>query len=815
MNRLPTLNFQEATNKRLEDIKSITGTETIGVVVPNYVGGGATGTGNVLINPVNHIQFQLTPDPVVVPAEGMMWWNENDKTVNVKTEKDTIIQVGQELVIRGTNKTGSTLTNGQVVYVDGAQGNRPTFALAKADAEATSTGTLGFVTSDILNDDTGYVTVVGLVRDIETGSFSAGDMLYLSGATAGAYTNVKPDSPIHLVTLGYVTTAAASPDGVVLARIINGPELDELHDVLITAVAEDDSLIWDSATSLWVNKSSLTTQFFDGSILETIDLVITSAAGTITASLQADGGGDLTCRFGNKWYNFDCTPSPATIALTPGTDTVPVLNTLYLTESGGTVTLNKSLTSWPSSGQYCPIGQLDVKSAAQVAVDGCLAQQNMTDHIIGTNNNGHLSHVNEKLRVLGTAYQEGVAPTLSVGGTSQFSNASGVVYQLHDQVFPALDMGSGDPCFIVNDFTTKYLRSTEFVADIDSDSTGTSLGKYFTIVIWATASKSGSGNSHLFCNLPSGSYNTSASSIADNAKYTNFSIPSDYRGTGFLIAAYTISETGGNWSIEATQDLRGEIPSIIAGGGLAVGQEFQDETFRVQDTADTTKEMEFECDGITTGTIRTLTVQDADGTIAYTSDLRKLHVVHCAQDTLWSPGLVGVSPNINTPWGYLVHPSATSSFVPSGQSMIDGVPTQATGNMLFGDGDPYASWSWGALRDDGVPIYNQLTLGITSSGLKIVGGFAQAHCRLRVQNNAQYDSIKLSIQRSDGNVITSIDVTPASSNTWEVHSTVAAVVTATNDQDLRIVLTATGATLADRDNFSYKFDVDWLSIEQW
>lgn len=57
-------------------------------------------------------------------------------------------------------------------------------------------------------------------------------------------------------------------------------------------------------------------------------------------------------------------------------------------------------------------------------------------------------------------------------------------------------------------------------------------------------------------------------------------------------------------------------------GGKAIGSPtVSDNTFRIQDNSDATKQIAFEVSGITTGTTRTLTVPNASGTIALTSDL--------------------------------------------------------------------------------------------------------------------------------------------------------------------------------------------------
>ena len=100
------------------------------------------------------------------------------------------------------SKTTGTILNGQVVYVDDAQGNRPTCALAKADNIATCQ-VLGVATQDILKNQAGLITVFGVVHDYNTSVFSQdGKTLYLSATTAGAITETAPSSPNYVVSLG-------------------------------------------------------------------------------------------------------------------------------------------------------------------------------------------------------------------------------------------------------------------------------------------------------------------------------------------------------------------------------------------------------------------------------------------------------------------------------------------------------------------------------------------------------------------------------------------------------------------------------------
>ena len=197
-------------------------------------------------------------------SEGLLHWNDDDKTLNLDTEvTGTSIQVGQESVIRCTNKTGVTITNGSVVYINGAQGQRPTIALADADLEATADAVIGIVTADIANNATGYVTNFGMVRDLDTSAYTVGDTIWLS-QTAGEFTNVRPAAPAHAIRLGYVTTVNATT-GVILLSVDTGSDLKNDHDVNLTGLANDDVLQYNSATTLWENTASPLLALADGS----------------------------------------------------------------------------------------------------------------------------------------------------------------------------------------------------------------------------------------------------------------------------------------------------------------------------------------------------------------------------------------------------------------------------------------------------------------------------------------------------------------------------------------------------------------------
>ena len=204
----------------------------------------------------NAIQFMLTPTGVT-PTEGLAYWNTDDGTLNVGMPGGNVnLQVGQEMLIRVKNESGVTINNGELVYVSGADGNNILVSKAKANAESTSAQTLAMATETILNNHHGYVTPFGMVRDLNTNSYTAGTVLYLSATTDGAFTNVKPTAPNHAVTIGYVVRQNATT-GIIFVNINNGWELEELHDVLVTGITHGNILSYSTGTQTWVNHNLL------------------------------------------------------------------------------------------------------------------------------------------------------------------------------------------------------------------------------------------------------------------------------------------------------------------------------------------------------------------------------------------------------------------------------------------------------------------------------------------------------------------------------------------------------------------------------
>jgi hypothetical protein len=208
------------------------------------------------ISSPDFVQFDTTA--TVTPAAGRLYFNDGEGGLSYMLKGGNVVQeVGQSQQVLVYNGTGATLNKGQVVYSNGAQGQRPTVALALATSDATSARTLGIVAESIANGAEGWVTSLGIIENIDTSAFTAGAQLYLSGSTAGGLTATKPVAPIHMVYVARCIKSNAS-SGRLFVTVQNGYELDELHDVSAVSPANNDGIFYNTSTSLWEKKSIVT-----------------------------------------------------------------------------------------------------------------------------------------------------------------------------------------------------------------------------------------------------------------------------------------------------------------------------------------------------------------------------------------------------------------------------------------------------------------------------------------------------------------------------------------------------------------------------
>lgn len=173
------------------------------------------------------INFDLDATPG--HAEGRMHWDDDSGTAELGMKGGTVnLQIGQEHLIRV--KADENIANGEVVYITGADGTNVTVAKAQANA-APQFRAVGMATEDIGNNQQGYITIAGIVRELDTSSFSDGDTLYLSGTVAGGVQNTLPDSDTYyIVVIGHVCRDN-NGEGEILVNMVHFPDTDHIFQL--------------------------------------------------------------------------------------------------------------------------------------------------------------------------------------------------------------------------------------------------------------------------------------------------------------------------------------------------------------------------------------------------------------------------------------------------------------------------------------------------------------------------------------------------------------------------------------------------------
>jgi hypothetical protein len=208
---------------------------------------------------------------------GELAWNNTDGTLDLGLQGGLKNRLGQQLVVKARNTSGSLIAKGSVVKVVGVAGGFVGINLAQADSVANSETAFGIVAEDIADSSNGFVAINGLVHGLNTNAFTEGDILYLSTTSAGAITNVKPASPNYIVLVGYVAKKSAT-DGHILLHVQN----DTRQAVEIQLAASDETTALTTGTAkvtfrmphamtLTSVRASLTTAQASGSIF-TVDI---------------------------------------------------------------------------------------------------------------------------------------------------------------------------------------------------------------------------------------------------------------------------------------------------------------------------------------------------------------------------------------------------------------------------------------------------------------------------------------------------------------------------------------------------------------
>ena len=377
----------------------ITGLGTMSTQNANNVavtGGTVSGTTLTSDTVSNNLAFTPTTAPTYV--EGDVWYDSTQKALTYYNDvTNNQVHIGQEVQLKVINNTGSSIANGTPVYVTSTSSGQsyPNIALAKADASSTS-AVLGLTNGTIASGAVGYVCTAGLLTPCNTGSFSVGQVLYLSPYSAGQMMNTVPPTG-YAVQIG-VVAYANTPNGSIYVKQTTPLAVSASTIVGQVAVANGGTgaatltgYVKGSGTSAMTASSTIPTTDLSGTITNaqlansaiTINGTSTSLGGSISVgtvtSVAATAGTGISVSgspiTGSGTLNITNTAPDQTVVLTAGTGistsgTYPnftITNTSP--SSGGTVTSVTGTAPVVSSGGNTPAISM---AAATTSVNGYL-----------------------------------------------------------------------------------------------------------------------------------------------------------------------------------------------------------------------------------------------------------------------------------------------------------------------------------------------------------------------------------------------------------------------------------------------------------
>ena len=182
-----------------------------GVTTSTGTGANVLSTTPTLTTPVQASYEDWTGIAAPAYSEGRVWYDSAAHALTYFNDSATDpVHIGQDLQIKVINNTGSTIANGSPVYITGTSSGQtyPNVALARADVPATSS-VIGLTNGAIANGAIGYVTSQGGIDNVNTGTFTVGQVLYLSPFSAGQLMNTVPPTGIT-VQVGVVSFVNSS-----------------------------------------------------------------------------------------------------------------------------------------------------------------------------------------------------------------------------------------------------------------------------------------------------------------------------------------------------------------------------------------------------------------------------------------------------------------------------------------------------------------------------------------------------------------------------------------------------------------------------
>jgi len=221
---------------------------------------------------------------------GILSYNIAEDTINLQHLNNVVQQIGFETYMRVSNDTGVTIPNGSVVGFAGV-GGEIKIAPYIADNSISELFFVGVTTFEMVDGATGPVTVYGKVRGLDTTgtavgeTWVAGDILYASPDTAGAFTKARPTAPDVVIAVAAVLTVDATVGEIMVRPVIPMG----LHYGSFDATTDQTLAATNTATAITLNNTLSSNGVTRGT--PTSRLVVAQAGFySIAAELQLTSG---------------------------------------------------------------------------------------------------------------------------------------------------------------------------------------------------------------------------------------------------------------------------------------------------------------------------------------------------------------------------------------------------------------------------------------------------------------------------------------------------------------------------------------------
>lgn len=214
----PTLDSDAATKLYVDGVGATKQDTLVSATNIKTINGSTIlGSGDLTISGASG-DFTFTSKTAPAYTPGLLYWDSTEDALTFyNSDANVALNIGQEQFVRVTNNSGANIANGVPVIFSGALAGVPTIALA-GNTTAALSRVSGLTTEAIANGASGYVSMQGKVRGVDTSAFTVGSVLYL-GSTAGTLTATQPSANSQYVTrVGRVLVSNATT-GVILLDI--------------------------------------------------------------------------------------------------------------------------------------------------------------------------------------------------------------------------------------------------------------------------------------------------------------------------------------------------------------------------------------------------------------------------------------------------------------------------------------------------------------------------------------------------------------------------------------------------------------------